>query len=152
MSSLSEKPTTLTGIVYYSKATQAFDNDSLRELADQSSLANAGISISGLLMYVDGYFMQYLEGDEEPLEKLINKIRKDERHEVLRQFKTNTLAARLFPAWSMRWLMDTDLKQTSLREKLSSRFEDQEGVSESEQAEEVWRIIDGLSAVYQRLA
>lgn len=150
--SIEPESPTLTGIVYYSKATQAFDDESLRALAEQSSQANAKVGISGLLMYVDGYFMQYLEGENEPLSKLISKISADNRHTVLKQFSTSTLTARLFPAWNMRWLMDSELQQTRLREKLSARFADSSEVSEEVQAKQVWQLVDGLSALYQKMA
>jgi hypothetical protein len=51
--------------------------------------ANSLLGISGLLLYRMGHFVQLLEGDEEAVLKLYQKIQLDSRHKeckVLAQF------------------------------------------------------------------
>lgn len=142
-------PTALAGIVYYSRATQPFDEAALQALSEQSSQNNAKVGVTGLLLSIEGHFMQFIEGKPGDLFPLFEKISRDERHTVTRHFVTETLAARLFPNWNMRWLRDEDLHHTNLHVQLAKRFEQRKGVSEAAQAADIWRLVDGLSVACQ---
>lgn len=57
--------------------------------------------ITGLLIYSEGSFLQLIEGDEKPIDRLMKLIQKDKIHHsliILAQAKTEL---RIFPAWSM---------------------------------------------------
>ncbi len=144
-------PSPLTGIVYYSKASRPFDDEALQALAGQASQDNVELNVTGLLLYVEGYFMQYIEGESKATHALMEKVRQDERHTVLKELTTETLAARLFPAWNMRWLRDSELRETRLHEQLARRFAQGEGNDDAAQAQEIWRLVDGLADVCAKL-
>ena len=62
---------------------------------------NAMMGITGLLLYIDGGFLQMLEGDERPLRELHTRISADRRHWDLRLMLDREVGARAFPGWSM---------------------------------------------------
>lgn len=60
--------------------------------------------ISGVLYYANGYFFQYLEGELETLNLLLNKLNNDSRHDNIKLFAIKSLEQRLFPDWSMKYI------------------------------------------------
>jgi hypothetical protein len=88
-------------IIYVSTSTRLYNNDELADLLSKSRINNAKANITGMLLYSMGTFFQVLEGEEEKLTALYEKIKKDERHRGLIKLKSGKLANRLFPDWSM---------------------------------------------------
>ncbi len=62
---------------------------------------NALIGITGLLIFIDGGFLQMLEGDERPLRELYTRIATDRRHAGPRLMLDREVPARTFADWSM---------------------------------------------------
>ena len=62
---------------------------------------NALIDVTGMLVYRDGNFMQAIEGEEETILRLQEKIKRDPRHDGLITLLTQRIETRQFPAWSM---------------------------------------------------
>jgi hypothetical protein len=62
---------------------------------------NATKSISGLLIYNAGHFMQFLEGPQEPTLTCYERVRADRRHHTVHRFFEGYADQRCFPAWSM---------------------------------------------------
>jgi len=62
---------------------------------------NVKNEITGILSYQDGYFLQYVEGDDETIDDLIIKVASDKRHENLQILLSQTLSNRKFTKWSM---------------------------------------------------
>ncbi|CED85203.1 bluf domain protein [Phaffia rhodozyma] len=89
-------------LVYCSSSiSPAMPRDDLIDILSVCRRNNAAAAISGLLMYKDGQFVQFLEGPEHRVRRIFTKINKDERHSgvyVLLEQKTNK---RDFPQWSM---------------------------------------------------
>ncbi|MEM9103648.1 MAG: BLUF domain-containing protein [Pseudomonadota bacterium] len=88
-------------IIYTSNALQHFVPSTLQALAEDAAKRNETTSITGYLFFQCDKFFQYIEGDETAIDKLMNSIRKDTRHQVIRHFTDNTLKQRRFPYWSM---------------------------------------------------
>lgn len=57
--------------------------------------------ISGCLIHQDGEFMQLLEGKQQVLHALRDRIRADERHEDFRVIAEGPLQQRVFNDWGM---------------------------------------------------
>ena len=55
----------LLSITYVSAARQRFSNDEIEKLLAFSRVKNAARDVSGLLLYWDGNFLQYVEGPPE---------------------------------------------------------------------------------------
>ena len=70
--------------IYASTASGTLDRRQLVELLHQARRRNAELGLTGCLLYLDGAFIQMLEGSEEALEPVMASIRRDERHHELR--------------------------------------------------------------------
>ncbi len=67
-------------ICYVSTATKGIDRDKIHDLFNNSCQKNIAQSISGILLYNEGNFMQILEGTKSHLMTLFQSIKKDSRH------------------------------------------------------------------------
>jgi hypothetical protein len=57
--------------------------------------------VTGALVYIDGVFLQVLEGDATELATLMAKIAKDVRHETVSVLQEGEVPAALFGEWEM---------------------------------------------------
>ena len=87
----------LISIVYISSARQLFSDQALHELLDLSRRNNATRDITGLLLYWDGNFLQYVEGPEAAVDALLDRIRIDPSHDGVIVLDRATIAKRAFP-------------------------------------------------------
>jgi hypothetical protein len=87
--------------VYCSKATKPFSEADLLELLTRSRENNAKVSLTGVLLYKDGNFMQALEGPEPAIRELLKKIHGDSRHQDVVRMLEGRSADRQFPYWYM---------------------------------------------------
>ncbi len=75
-------------LVYYSTALRLFTDDELLAILEPARAANAEAGITGMLLYVDGNFIQALEGPARALDRLFARIEADSRHRgVLKAFE-----------------------------------------------------------------
>lgn len=88
-------------LVYASSAIQPFSRPDLEDLLATSRENNARAGITGMLLYKDGNFMQVLEGDEEAVRELYDKIAADPRHKGEILLQQGFTEERQFPEWSM---------------------------------------------------
>jgi hypothetical protein len=88
-------------LVYVSSATRPFSGEDLRALLLTCRKNNAEIGVTGMLLYKDGNFMQVLEGDEEAVRGLYEKIAEDPRHGGEMTLQQGFSEGRQFPDWSM---------------------------------------------------
>ena len=95
-------------LIYGSTETHAFTNLELAELLRRARINNAGLEITGMLLYHDHSFMQILEGDKEEVDALFEKIQQDSRHGGVNIFCRSQSAQREFPEWSMAFHAPTD--------------------------------------------
>ena len=64
---------------------------------------NARLGVTGALVFTRAHFAQVLEGDEEAVEALMERIRNDRRHDSVTVVRKSLRDARLFPQWSMAY-------------------------------------------------
>jgi Sensors of blue-light using FAD len=64
---------------------------------------NARLAVTGALVFTRAHFAQVLEGDEQAVEALMERIRKDRRHGQVTVVSQGERDARLFPQWSMAY-------------------------------------------------
>ena len=88
-------------IVYASSASQLFAKSDLQALLQKARKNNTELSVTGMLLYKDGNFLQALEGDQEVVIKLLETIGRDPRHKGVLTLLRGTTEQRLFPDWSM---------------------------------------------------
>ncbi|MEO3405897.1 BLUF domain-containing protein [Mucilaginibacter sp. CAU 1740] len=88
-------------LIYLSTAVNLFNQDQLEELLKKSRANNAEKSVSGMLLYYDGSFIQVLEGNAADVDSVYDVIKADKRHKNLIKIAEGEHDERAFAAWSM---------------------------------------------------
>ncbi|MGH1477318.1 MAG: BLUF domain-containing protein [Geminicoccales bacterium] len=88
-------------LIYVSNRTDPNDAMLVRDIAIEASQNNSSLGVSGILMVVGSSFLQVLEGEEDVVDRLLNKIDQDSRHTDIRVIYRGTLPDRIFGRWSM---------------------------------------------------
>ena len=91
----------LWAIVYVSKSARSVTSGDLRRILEGARRRNVEEGITGVLLYADGYFMQYLEGAEAALHRVYAVIKTDPLHYGLINLVRETIQTRAFADWSM---------------------------------------------------
>lgn len=88
-------------ISYISSATQPMSTEQLLALLEQCLANNAGIGVTGMLLYGNETFLQALEGEENIVEDLFKKIQNDPRHNNIKALHRRTIERRQYSEWTM---------------------------------------------------
>lgn len=88
-------------LLYCSQAVRAFEEEQLADLLEYSLAWNARHSITGLLCYGNGHFVQVLEGEAAVVESLFARIARDRRHHQVHVLSRGVGPARRFDDWRM---------------------------------------------------
>ena len=91
----------LTRLVYVSAATRPFTSVELRQLLEKARAYNSRAEITGLLLYHQQSFFQILEGMDENLDELYERIDHDPRHHDVLLLSRQSVNERNFGEWSM---------------------------------------------------
>jgi len=91
----------LVSKTYLSKAVDVFSDHDLDQLLTNCRRNNAAASVTGALLYHNGYFMQLIEGQLDAINAIYDRIQADPRHEVLSVLFEDEISARFFPDWTM---------------------------------------------------
>jgi hypothetical protein len=94
-------------IIYSSKSATPMQMDDLEDLLEHARQSNAEKGITGALVYVDGVFLQILEGELGTVQKLMGKISKDYRHETVTVLKEGATPSASFCDWEMAYVSAT---------------------------------------------
>ncbi len=78
--------------------------DALDELLESARNSNGLNGITGVLVYVEGVFLQILEGDKTCLLNLMDKISKDVRHETVTILRETDVPSAFFGDWKMAYV------------------------------------------------
>ena len=105
---------TLFSLIYVSSAVETFSNEELVSLLQTRRGNNTADRVTGMLLYKEGNFMQVLEGEEEKVRRLHDRIQRDPRHRGLITLLEQRTAERQFSGWSMgfRNLSDPGVRET----------------------------------------
>ena len=68
-------------LIYVSTATKHFSLDELKMMLSEGRKRNLARDITGMIVFHEGKFLQILEGREEVVDALYEKICNDTRHE-----------------------------------------------------------------------
>ena len=88
-------------LLYVSGASERFVEGDIGRILDVSRQRNAEQGISGMLLYGDRIFIQFLEGSREAVRGLSTRIGADRRHRNMMIMLERTAEERAFAAWSM---------------------------------------------------
>ena len=88
-------------LLYVSSTADEPSLDDLDQVLTASRRNNAMLGITGLLLFIDGGFLQILEGEERAVRELYMRICTDRRHCEVRLLLDREIPARAFTGWSM---------------------------------------------------
>jgi len=88
-------------VVYTSRATASFRASDLDSILRASRRNNPALGVTGMLLFMNGEFMQALEGPDDNVRELYAKLQRDPRHTDCRMLREGPIEAREFPDWSM---------------------------------------------------
>ena len=88
-------------LMYVSYANEPFTQSKLKELLNTCRINNKKRDVTGMLLYIDGKFLQVLEGRKEDVNFIFENIVKDPRHKKVNVIIEGRLSKRNFEAWHM---------------------------------------------------
>lgn len=91
-------------IIYSSESAIPMQSEDLEALLVHARRSNRANNITGALAYVDGYFLQILEGERESLKSLMDRICRDVRHEAVTILLADEVPAAAFGEWDMAYV------------------------------------------------
>ncbi len=101
----------LYNMVYCSRATAGVDTTAVDNIIATARRLNPAAGITGLLVYGNGIFFQWLEGPRHSVQELMAKLKLDPRHEnVVTLSATEEVRERLFPDWDMELVTAVDIR------------------------------------------
>ena len=96
--------TDLYQLVYISRITSTglSSPSTLNDISEIAIERNQTDEITGILCYGNGYFLQCVEGSEQALTNLKNRLLADERHKDMEILDFSAIDERRFSSWSLR--------------------------------------------------
>ncbi|TAG57258.1 MAG: BLUF domain-containing protein [Cytophagales bacterium] len=91
----------LSHLVYLSVKTPLCTDLEIEKILASCKKNNASLDITGVLLYTETKFLQYLEGEQEEIMNLYLKIKKDPRHSTCILISGSEIKNRAFPSWQM---------------------------------------------------
>jgi hypothetical protein len=79
-------------------------NEELRTLLEHARDRNQSLGITGILLHREDSFFQILEGDEDEVCQLYERIAADDRHERIEIVTEGPVSAREFTDWQMAFI------------------------------------------------
>lgn len=86
---------------YLSQQSHSLTDSALEKLLSQARSSNEAAGITGMLICYEGLFIQFLEGKEDDITSLFDKISKDKRHQEILVLDYGYSDSRSFADWSM---------------------------------------------------
>lgn len=78
-----------------------FKQEGIQEMLERARIYNNTQGITGCLLYYEGTFIQYLEGNQIKVLKLFDKIKEDRRHTQVHLLSHSEVEQREFKEWDM---------------------------------------------------
>ena len=88
-------------LVYLSSGTWMYTDLDIADILTASCKNNAEKDVTGILLYHEGCILQVLEGEQQTVTDLYQKIKRDKRHKDVIQLVQGTCEERNFGEWSM---------------------------------------------------
>ena len=104
-------------LIYRSVASPSFKQSDIKKMLEKARLNNEELGITGCLLYYQGEFIQYLEGNQIKVLELYDKIKADKRHTDVELI---SYAEREMREFHLNWKYYS-LKASSILDFISSR-------------------------------
>ncbi|MFN2261729.1 MAG: BLUF domain-containing protein [Psychroflexus sp.] len=86
-----------------SSQTQVMTKQNIEDFLFKIREKNKRIAITGILLLIQGKFVQYIEGPAEEIDEIYNIIKTDSRHNSMILLDSGSLDERQFKNWSMAY-------------------------------------------------
>ena len=121
----------LFGMAYISRITSGglISAGTLNDISKTSIHNNLLNQITGILCYGNGYFFQYVEGNEQALTNLKNELLVDSRHQEMHILYYDRILQRSFEKWALQsWVLQKGMvKEVDLKNLLPFRPDNWQG-------------------------
>lgn len=107
---------TLHRLIYCSKAAVNFKMMQIKEILNKASSNNRPFNISGVLLFNQNFFFQVIEGPQEYVEVLFDKIKEDNRHYDVKVIASSVLEKRQFDQWDMGFVIERPAAISELKD------------------------------------
>jgi len=95
--------------IYTSIPTVTPTRDIIDKITEESIVWNSAHGITGILLCLEDRYFQFLEGEEEQVLNIFNKIKTDPRHKELYVRIKGFEKERIFREWSMgSWMLNNE--------------------------------------------
>ncbi len=90
-------------LIYYSIAPQNTNEAIIAQILSESREFNSKNNITGCLLYHNNQFLQVLEGTQDVVKGLYEKIKRDKRHTDVTLMEEGEKEERYFSGWNMAY-------------------------------------------------
>lgn len=105
----------LETFVYCSRASEGVDDAEVDRLIEFSQRRNVARGITGVLVFGNGVFFQWVEGPPTEVQKLIASLHGDSRHhDIVELDRSIDKRERLYPQWEMERVEADDIRAVLL--------------------------------------
>lgn len=91
----------LIRVIYVCSTTSGINEHEVLRLLKQARIANRKQDVSGMLLYIGGFFLQTLEGEPAMVDAVSGTIFRDKPRMRLTQIARESIAEREFSEWTM---------------------------------------------------
>jgi hypothetical protein len=91
----------LKTLTYTSRARLDLTDEDLHDILREARALNALDGITGLLVFDGSRFLQIVEGTEEAIDNLMERLRRDRRHNAVEVRDERVVEQRSFAGWTM---------------------------------------------------
>jgi len=91
----------MLSLIYVSTSVEMMKDDELLDILKVSRENNQEGEVTGMLLYKGGNFMQVLEGPDDAVNAVFEKIKKDPRHKDVSVLSREQIQKRQFSSWEM---------------------------------------------------
>ena len=91
----------LSYLIYVSVRKSECNYQEIQKILQTSVENNQKNKITGILLYSDLHFIQYIEGNESDLKECYSKIKIDRRHKFPKIIEEGNIIQRTFSEWNM---------------------------------------------------
>jgi hypothetical protein len=111
----------LKSLTYTSRAQLDLCDEDLLAIHESARHFNALNGVTGLLIFEGGRFLQIVEGPEDAIGELVERLRRDTRHSAFEVRDERQVSERSFPDWAME-LVHVGQHGEHARREVSSRL------------------------------
>jgi hypothetical protein len=105
----------LYSLVYCSRAAAGVDDAEVARIIASARSHNPRKEITGMLVFGGGLFFQWLEGPRKSIAELMERLRRDARHDtIVLLSEDEEPRERLFPQWDMELVEPADIRDVLL--------------------------------------